>query len=170
MKIRPAMSMLLLAESMERVQEVKDLAALRELVKREFDFWNPTDQNIEFLPWGFDQRIGWDTYLITVDKKAALFCDGPPDPDQFTLIERLRRRVTQTPSDTLIPAVLEWLEEYERSFDLRWKADMRARKRWQDSHPGNDQVWPDRADLIVWLMEQLEASSSPGTTSNPHAD
>ena len=32
---------------------------------------------------------------------------------------------------------------------------MRAIKRWQAAHPGNDLRWPDHADLVVWLMEQL---------------
>lgn len=53
-------------------------------------------------------------------------------------------------------ALLEKLDELERVFDHCWEADQRAIKRWQAAHPGNDNVWPDRADLVVWLMEQLE--------------
>lgn len=34
----------------------------------------------------------------------------------------------------------------QSSADLRWDADMRAIKRWQQAHPGNDLVWPDHAD------------------------
>ena len=49
---------------------------------------------------------------------------------------------------------LEELQQLKASFDLRWNADMRARKLWQEAHPGNDLVWPDHADLCVWLMEQ----------------
>jgi hypothetical protein len=48
------------------------------------------------------------------------------------------------------------IEEHRASFDLRWKADMRAIKRWQNAHPGKQLVWPDHADLVVWLLEQLE--------------
>jgi hypothetical protein len=44
--------------------------------------------------------------------------------------------------------------ELQRTFDLRWDADMRAIKRWQAANPGNDLVWPDRADLVVWLLER----------------
>ena len=40
------------------------------------------------------------------------------------------------------------------TFDLRWKADQRAIKRWQAAHPGNDLTWPDHSDMVVWLMEQ----------------
>jgi hypothetical protein len=47
--------------------------------------------------------------------------------------------------------------ELERTFDLRWHADMRAIKRWQAAAPGRDQTWPDHADLVVWLLEQLES-------------
>ena len=56
------------------------------------------------------------------------------------------------------------LEDMQRTFDLRWKADMRAIKRWQEAHPGNDLTWPDHADLVVWLMEQLAATNSQPQT------
>lgn len=48
------------------------------------------------------------------------------------------------------------LDESDQSSDLRWKADMRAIKRWQQANPGNDLVWPDHADLVVWLLDQLD--------------
>lgn len=49
------------------------------------------------------------------------------------------------------------IDENETLFNLRWKADMRAIKRWQEAHPGKENIWPDHADLCVWLMEQLDA-------------
>jgi hypothetical protein len=33
---------------------------------------------------------------------------------------------------------------------------MRAIKRWQAAHPGNDHVWPDHKDLLVWLMGRID--------------
>jgi len=45
-------------------------------------------------------------------------------------------------------------EGLQLTFDLRWKADRRAIKRWQAAHPGNDLTWPDHADMVVWLMER----------------
>lgn len=42
----------------------------------------------------------------------------------------------------------------QQTFDLRWQADMRAIKRWQAANPGNDLTFPDRADMVVWLLEQ----------------
>lgn len=69
----------------------------------------------------------------------------------------------------LAPETAKALSEYLRSrvdlsmtFDLRWKADMRAIKRWQEAHPGNDLVWPDRADMVVWLLDQMDAMKQEG--------
>jgi hypothetical protein len=54
----------------------------------------------------------------------------------------------------------ELIREMDETFDFRWQADMRAIKRWQAAYPGNDLVWPDHADLLVWLMEQIEPASA----------
>jgi hypothetical protein len=48
------------------------------------------------------------------------------------------------------------LAELQATFDLVWKAHMRAIKRWQDA-TGKELVWPDQADLCVWLLEKVEA-------------
>jgi len=51
-----------------------------------------------------------------------------------------------------ISRLQERIAELEAVFDHRWEADMRAIKMWQEAHPGNDDVWPDHADLVCWLM------------------
>lgn len=58
--------------------------------------------------------------------------------------------------DEALKVKQEQIDEYKFSFDLRWKADMRAIKRWRKAHPGNELRQPDHADLCVWLLEQLE--------------
>ncbi len=51
------------------------------------------------------------------------------------------------------------VDELQQSFDLRWEADMRAIKRWHEA--GNPELtWPDHADLVVWLLEQLKCSQA----------
>ena len=55
-----------------------------------------------------------------------------------------------------LDALEKEMAEHNASFDLRWKADMRAINRWQEAHPGNDLVWPDHTDLCVWLLEALD--------------
>jgi hypothetical protein len=47
--------------------------------------------------------------------------------------------------------------ELESTFNLQWKADRRAIRRWQQAHPGSDHIWPDRADMVVWLLDQFAA-------------
>lgn len=50
----------------------------------------------------------------------------------------------------------ERLAEVERTFEIRWQADQRAIKKWQEAHPGNDLVWPDRADMVQWLLSEMD--------------
>lgn len=51
----------------------------------------------------------------------------------------------------------ELLQEVQALFELRWKADMRAIKQWQVAHPERGNVWPDHADMVVWLLEKNNA-------------
>lgn len=45
-------------------------------LQQHFASWSPTDGNVTIEPYGRDERIGWDTHLVCVDGKAALFSDG----------------------------------------------------------------------------------------------
>lgn len=54
-------------------------------------------------------------------------------------------------------ALRDRVAELEASFDLRWKADMRAIEAWQ-KETVKELVWPDHADLCVWLLDQLAAA------------
>lgn len=66
-----------IGEAMERVVDIADGAALMEYLRRHFDYWNPTEDNVSIRPYGYDGRVQWDTHLICIDGKAALFSDGP---------------------------------------------------------------------------------------------
>lgn len=66
--------------------------------------------------------------------------DSMPRADLIAECERLRAEI----------------ETHDASFNLRWRADQRAIKCWQEAHPGNDLVWPDHADMVVWLMDECE--------------
>jgi hypothetical protein len=46
------------------------------------------------------------------------------------------------------------IAEHDHSFELRWKADMRAIKMWHEAG-GDELTWPDHADLVVWLLERM---------------
>lgn len=47
--------------------------------------------------------------------------------------------------------------ELEAIFDLRWKADMRAVGMWR-RRTGEHLTLPDHADLVVWLLEEIQAT------------
>lgn len=74
-KVRPAGSMMLLDESMERVIELADRPALIEYLQHEYDFLQPTEENVSCKFHGYDKRINWETYLITIDGDAVLFAN-----------------------------------------------------------------------------------------------
>ena len=76
MKTRPAASGLMLSEAMDRVVEFNSRSELVSYLQEHYYFWSPTDENITIKPYGFDKRNGWNTHLICVDGKAALFSDG----------------------------------------------------------------------------------------------
>lgn len=60
-----------------------------------------------------------------------------------------------------VPDLLTDRAESEASFDLRWKADMRAIRMWQEA-TGRTEVWPDHADLCVWLLGRIDTMSGRG--------
>lgn len=53
------------------------------------------------------------------------------------------------------------IAQQNASFKLRWNADMRAIKQWRAAHPGNELVQPDHADMVVWLLEELDRTRKP---------
>jgi hypothetical protein len=74
----------------------------------------------------------------------ALVQDARPVCDA---IAALRERVEKAGAENA---------DLQAAFDLQWAADQRARELWCAAHPGNDLVWPDRARLVLWLMERAE--------------
>jgi hypothetical protein len=52
------------------------------------------------------------------------------------------------------------LAELTLVFDMQWEADQRAIKAWQAAHPERPNVWPDRCDMVVWLMEHYAQSEA----------
>lgn len=94
------------------------------------------------------------TLIKRIEQASVAACDClTKTPDWQHHGDHCRYRVLQEAS--------ELLTEHEQSFELRWQADMRAIKRWQAAHPGKDLTWPDHADLVVWLLEQLDAAEKP---------
>lgn len=62
-----------LSDSMATAREISTLAELVEALHS--DGWAPG--KIEVKPYARDERIGWDTHIVTVDGMAAGFTSGP---------------------------------------------------------------------------------------------
>jgi N6-adenosine-specific RNA methylase IME4 len=79
-KYRPHRGML--ADAMREVHEVKSFGELIRVMRAEVESWYPPDKlpteaNTKVEYYGRDDRIGWDTYIVTVDGQAWGFTDGP---------------------------------------------------------------------------------------------
>lgn len=78
--VRSACSMMSLAESMENVKEVRSKKELVALVLNEFgDYFNI--KTLDTQEYGYDERISWNTWLITADtdhyrQQAVFFANG----------------------------------------------------------------------------------------------
>lgn len=83
----------------------------------------------------------------TILEKLESVLKGVPASDQFVHMV----------SRSFVEETAERLRELEHLFDLQWKSDMRAIKLWQEAHPGNDLVWPDKTKNTLWLLEQIES-------------
>jgi hypothetical protein len=125
---------------------------------------NASDEDaVDVLRAALDGRVGQPP-------SVPLTKEEMPEPS-LDVLKRVAARLRLNAPDTA--PMLEWaierIEELEATFDLRWKADMRAIKRWQEAHPGNDLTWPDHADMVVWMLEQIERPSPTKSDSFANA-
>lgn len=68
-----------------------------------------------------------------------------------------------------ITRLTDELAEMQAIFDSRWNADMRAILLWQQE-TNRTQTWPDHADLVVWLLGQLESAKQINVAATEIAD
>lgn len=85
----------------------------------------------------------------------------PDVAEALATIEAMKANMPISPKG--VQAVVALAEEGARQieqFDVRWNSDMRAIERWRAAHPQivENLVWPDHADLVVWLMEVFDCS------------
>lgn len=129
-----------------------DHAALRKLAEEATQGeWQVYDSN----SW---RRIGLKGgYRIIIEPITQR--DG--HPDLHARREDLDYAAAASPSAVL--ALLDEVEEFQRTFDLRWDADMRAIKRWREAGEGRELTMPDHADLCVWLLDGNGATNMSNT-------
>lgn len=47
------------------------------------------------------------------------------------------------------------VRDLRESFDLRWKAERRGIKCWQEATGQGERIWPDGANFTTWLLNRL---------------
>ena len=109
--------------------------------------------------------IGWDgqsTHIVTYGKTKADCRLAAQAQDfwkgkirEFSFTEDIASLTDQ------LASAQARVKELESSFDLRWKADMRAIKMWCEE-TGELLTCPDHADLVVWLLGRLDALKDKG--------
>jgi len=81
---------------------------------------------------------------------------GAADVDQNALLASLSADLAQAKIE--LGSLQKEAEDHEKSFDVRQAADMRAIERWRAASPQRELIWPDHADMVVWLLERLEVA------------
>ena len=69
-----------LDDSMATLQILPDRAALIAHLRSIYDpqrFGEWDDADVEVKPYCYDERIGWDTYIVTLQGGGVGFTDGP---------------------------------------------------------------------------------------------
>lgn len=90
MKYRPHKR--LLADAMAEVIELLDRAALVDHLAKNLAHWGMTLENddVKISPYGRDDRIGWDTHIVTIRNKQLSsgnwYFGGTMGPDFFGVI------------------------------------------------------------------------------------
>jgi len=89
-----------LNDSLTEVVEVNDFPQLVRHMRREVERWYPIDQlptleNTKLEHYGYDERIGWDTYLVTVNGQAWGYTNGVPMKEDEALAQ-VRRTISGT--------------------------------------------------------------------------
>lgn len=94
--------------------------------------------------------------LVVRDLYETVICIVIEDDKPGTI--RLREFPTIEVTLVIDEEAANQIADLERTFDLRWKADMRAIERWRTDSPDKRELTlPDHADLVVWLLEKLDA-------------
>lgn len=86
---------------MAAVVEVNDLPQLVRHMCREVQSYYPKDklptlENTKLEPYGFDDRIGWDSYLVLVNGAAWGYTNGPLLMTEDEALTDVRRIISGT--------------------------------------------------------------------------
>lgn len=85
---------------------------------------------------------------------------GPEDEVPTTMAQALKEHIEQCPEHPM-SKLKERLEEVEARNDLFNRCMDRAQVLWREAHPEKPCMWPDGAENICWLLEELDKARAP---------
>lgn len=126
------------------LQNASLLDLVKEYILRKDDFEYVYSQHGKRgVHYSKDSRYDVSNRLETAEKTLKEAAPG--------MIEVLHRLSKESRNKKLEQEVNEW----RASFDLYHKAEIRAIEMWKEAG-GDPRVWPDKARLTIWLLEQLD--------------
>lgn len=130
--------------------------------KEERAKWKSDAENVCDTPWSFLDTVGSQS-IMDSEGGTLISIDFGGDGEVICGTDEMRHIANSNPAHFLL--LLSDLEELQKERDeLQASADLhsrmmkRARKMWQSAHPEITDRWPDGADNVVWLIEQLDAA------------
>lgn len=103
------------------------------------------------------QRLGEDTFTELLRHYPQATSDARLQAFAHDFRQALQALTDAQQSEA---RVREERDELQQTFDLQWAADMRAVARWRAAGEGRDLTLPDRACLVVFLLEKLEGAEA----------
>lgn len=101
-------------------------------------------------PEAVEAMAAWHKRCASFERSCAHEAGACTHEEAAAMLRRLHARAVEAEAEA---------KELQRTFDLRWKADMRGIKRWQEA-TGRTLTWPDHADAVVFLLEKLDAAET----------
>ena len=94
-------------------------------------------------------------WLFTRDSECVSG-EGTTDEEAFLQIQGKLEDRERFPPHRTITELNERYRTLQQLCEAMQEADHKAIKMWQAAHPGNDSLWPDRTDVVQWLLEKNE--------------
>lgn len=113
------------------------------------------DRDAHFKKIGKDHRYEVATYVRMPSPSDMLLDSSSNMASRVRLGMTLLGDVTR---EQLLQRIFEAegeLDELRHTFDLQWRASMRATRMWQEQ-TNQRSIWPDSANLMMWLMSKLD--------------
>lgn len=114
---------------------------------RELTFIEGENRPYALMSWKGDEREHAACAILAAihaGKVKGVWCDD------YNLTLKLSAQELE------IAALRDRVAELQSSMDVQMKSNERARTRYAEAHPQSNGRWPDRTDMVLWLMQAVD--------------